>query len=318
MKQKRSMILNGDADGLVAAYQLIRERGEYEIYTDRKTNVRLVDSIADVIEKDSEVVVLDFSSDTNRKGLQTLLDNGAKVEWIDHHNQIDGLENMVDRSLIDSSRDANTSTIVNEDLGNKYLEWAIAGAYGDNKDKKAKELAEQKSISPEHLGKLKQIGKILNYNGFSLGVGLNDVLDEMLKHDDPVSFTQSSVFRSISGQYQKDKSELEGVGPIYASDKVVIYELPDNPSSTAMFGEFANERQSEDPSKAYFVIAPSAEDHSKYSVSIRSSGDPLASDLAKVFGGGGRVDAGGASIDKQKNPGEYILTKLKGAGYNEN
>jgi len=310
----RYIIPDGDADGLTAAYQLIKDRGNYEVITAPKRVVDLVNKVSEKIASGSEVVILDLSSETNKQGLDNLLAKHVKVEWIDHHEQIADLESKV-LALINQSPEYNTSTIINEKVNGKYVEWAIIGAFGDNKAKKANELAQKHNISPKYLSQLKEIGKLLNYNGFAVIVSPEETLNEMLKHNSPKTFAETAIFQKIKEQYQKDRAALGGVKPFYTSDKIVIYQLPESDASLAMFGEFANDLQAKDKSKIYFVIAPD-EKPSRYVLSIRTSGNPKANEIAKLFeNGGGRADAAGANISETSKPAEYVLGKLKEAGY---
>ncbi|HIH14573.1 MAG TPA: hypothetical protein HA224_04970 [Nanoarchaeota archaeon] len=320
--EARHLITHGDADGLTAAYQVIMRRCPYEVHTAGKRQVDLVNIVASEIPKGADVVILDLSSKTNAHGLETLLANGAKVEWIDHHTQVTNLETKVNalgikvNARINEDKDYCTSLIVNELTKEKYVDWAIAGAFGDNKRKKAKELAKKHGISADYLAQLQEVGRLLNYNSFAIAVNPNEVLAEMLNHKSPKTFACSEVFKKIKQQYAVDRTALAKVNPVYDSGRIVIYQLPDIPSSTAMLGDIANEKQAGDRSKMYFVIAPDGEVPGKFVMSIRTSGNPLASDIAKLFEkGGGRADAAGASITSHAKPEDYILQRLKDGGF---
>ena len=311
----KHLITHGDADGLTAAYQLIRHRGSYEVHTAGKRQVDLVNLVADTIPNGADVVISDLSSKTNAPGLETLLRKSCAVEWIDHHEQAPDLGIKV-TARINDDKDYCTSLIVNELVREKYIDWAIAGAFGDNKTKIARELAARHGISKEYLTQLQEVGRLLNYNSFAIAVNPNEVLAEMLNHKSPKTFACSEVFKKIKQQYAVDRTALAKVNPVYDSGRIVIYQLPDIPSSTAMLGDIANEKQAGDKSKMYFVIAPDGEVPGKFVMSIRTSGNPLASDIAKLFeNGGGRADAAGANITGQANSSNYILRRLKDGGF---
>ncbi|MGR5470594.1 DHH family phosphoesterase, partial [Vibrio astriarenae] len=68
--------------------------------------------------------------------------------------------------------DANmcTALIVDQLLEGRFHTWAITAAYGDNLIAKADALADKAGLSEEQKAQLKELGTLINYNGYGAKV----------------------------------------------------------------------------------------------------------------------------------------------------
>ena len=77
-------VFNGDADGICALHQLrLAEPRESELVTGVKRDINLVRRVA--AKSGDSVTVLDISLDKNRDELKRVLNEGAAVQYFDHH-----------------------------------------------------------------------------------------------------------------------------------------------------------------------------------------------------------------------------------------
>ncbi len=320
------VITHGDADGLTSAYQRIREdwdftedrnrqsvfhdgayepQTNFEIVSGKKTQIGLVNEVADKVAPGSTVLVMDLSSRENTLGLMKLKKKGAKVHYIDHHEPAENLDDLLiegSSKVINTDKTYNTSTIINEGFRNRYVEWAIVGAYGDNLIATAEKLAKEHGI--QHQEDLRQVANILNYNSCSEGIAPDQLLKNLLRYNSPIDFLRSDLGQRLNEQYVSAKKQLSEVSPIYSND-FEIYLLPDSEVARALFPIVSNDMQGKSPSKTHIVLVPF---NNTFTVSIRAP--QKANEIAKKLGGGGRETAAGASIPKIENPVAYLLSKL--------
>ncbi len=159
-------VFNGDADGICALHQLrLHEPRQAQLICGVKRDVRLLGKIINPAAGDL-VTVLDISMDSNKEGLMRLLGAGATVFYADHHyaGEIPAASGLT--AHIDPSPDVCTSLIVDRLLGGSYKTWAVAAAFGDNLHEAARKAAAALSLSEERLAALRELGELLNYNGY--------------------------------------------------------------------------------------------------------------------------------------------------------
>ncbi|MCI5151293.1 MAG: acetyltransferase, partial [Candidatus Electrothrix sp. MAN1_4] len=166
-------IFNGDADGICALQQLrLHEpRPAARLLSGVKRDIALLDQVTE--ESNTIFTVLDISLDKNRVSLEKILAGGNTVFYVDHHYAGELPDSELLIAHIDPQPLICTSLIINQLLEGKYALWAVAGAFGDNLDESAEQLAKKVGVEQAALAQLKETGILLNYNGY--GASLKDL-----------------------------------------------------------------------------------------------------------------------------------------------
>ncbi|MGO2498687.1 MAG: DHH family phosphoesterase [Vibrio litoralis] len=295
-------VFNGDADGIIALLQLrLFTPRASKLVTGVKRDISLLKQVVE--QKDAtSVTVLDISLEKNKSALDALLENETPVFYCDHHRSGDVPNSQYLNTKINLDAEVCTSLLVNELIEGKYAYWAIAGAFGDNLDKVANQMAQQLELSQEATGFLKELGILINYNGY--GSSLDDLhilpaelFEQLLSFANPFELIDvlDSPFYQLKAGYKQDFALVEQTAPRYANDTCEVYELPCEPWARRTSGVFGNELANRNPDKAHAVLTlnTSGED---YTVSVRA---PLnnrigADDICCQFAtGGGRKAAAG-------------------------
>ncbi len=134
-------VFNGDADGICALIQLrLNEPKDSQLVTGVKRDTALLKNL--FIEEGDSITVLDISLDKNYNELNSALNTGANIFYVDHHLAQKIPDSPLLETIIDTNADVCTSILVNQHLEGKYIEWAIVGAFGDNLKKSARALCE--------------------------------------------------------------------------------------------------------------------------------------------------------------------------------
>ncbi len=295
-------VFNGDADGIIALLQLRwSEPKKSKLITGVKRDIKLLSKIA-FVDDVSSVSVLDISMEKNHQDLKRLLERKIPVFYCDHHRAGDFPQSEYLTALIDLDAEVCTSLLVNQYLNGQYVNWAIAAAFGDNLYKPAEKLARENGLSEPATTYLKELGTLINYNGY--GSDLNDLHIspehlyrqlseyqcpfELLKHPDSPYFT-------LKQGYDLDYEKVKAVRPSLSDNVCEVYELPCESWARRISGVYGNELANRSPEKAHAVLTlnPNGED---YTVSVRA---PLinrtgADELCCQFAtGGGRKAAAG-------------------------
>ncbi len=293
-------IFNGDADGICALTQLRNAKPLLStLITGVKRDITLVEK-AEVAEGD-RMTVLDVSFDKNREGVVEALEAGAEIFYVDHH--FAGDIPVSDRltTIIDTDPNVCTSLLVNGHLRGKYVEWAVAGAFGDNLKASARTLAEPLGLSEERLTLLETLGIYINYNGY--GSSLADLhfapaeLFELVRpFPTPFAFVEQvpEAFEKLESGYRNDMASAASVTPVRVSEKTAVFILPDEPWARRVSGVYSNDLANTSPWRAHAVLTERPD--GTYLVSVRA---PLenkqgADELCRQFpNGGGRAAAAG-------------------------
>lgn len=308
-------VFNGDADGIIALLQLrLAEPKESILVSGVKRDIQLLDRLS--VCSDDSVVVLDISMDQNKAGLENLLDSGAEVFYADHHKSGDiPLHPRLD-SHIDLDANTCTALIIDKLLNGRFHTWAITAAYGDNLIAKADQLADTAKLTSQQKEQLKELGTLINYNGY--GSKLEDLhfeptslFKQLLAYDDPfaVIADQSSPFSTLQSAYQQDIDKALAIAPKYQSDKLSLFELPNDASSRRVSGVYGNLLANKSPDSAHAVLTVNLD--KTYTVSLRA---PLnkkhgAGDICSQFpSGGGRAAAAGINALAQYDLERFIQT----------
>lgn len=306
-------IFNGDADGIIALLQLrLAHPLKSILVTGVKRDIKLVQNI-DVSAGDT-LTVLDISMEKNIDGLNEALHRGASVFYADHHRSGDIPEHKNLNANIDLDANTCTGLIIDKILAGKYHAWAITATYGDNLITKADELSQQAGYSAEQSEQLKELGTLINYNGY--GATIADLhfdpaklFGALLAYPCPFDLIadQSSPFYKLQKAYQDDMSKALAISAKYQSKLLSVFELPDEAWSRRISGVYGNLLANKTPNSAHVVLTKNKD--SSYLVSLRAPLDNKqgAGDICSQFTtGGGRAAAAGINALANSVLNEFI------------
>jgi len=305
-------VFNGDADGICALLQLRKAQPrQANLITGVKRDISLLKQVT--ANAGDQVVALDISMAKNSEDLQRILKAGADVLYIDHHfpGDIPNHENL--RAIINENADTCTSVLVNGLLKGAHIEWAIAGAFGDNLKKTAHGLAATTNLTDNQIAQLEALGTYINYNGY--GPSLSDLhfppaelFNSLLQAESPFDFINHSAdFVKLESGYQQDMASAAALEPTIATASSAVFMLPDEAWARRVSGVYSNDLTINNPDRAHAVITAKAD--GDYLVSVRA---PLknktgAVDLCRQFPtGGGRAAAAGINSLPASQLQEFI------------
>jgi len=310
-------VFNGDADGLCALVQLRRHNPiNSELFTGVKRDINLLKQVQ--LSKEKHLTVLDISFEKNADDVKRLLEQGAVIDYFDHHKTGELVSHRHLNLHIDLSADTCTSLIVDKYLQGKYRAWAITGAFGDNLENIAQTLGLESNFNKNELSLLKQLGIYLNYNGY--GSSLDDLFfdpkllfNKIRIFDSPFEFINTDIdtFNTLETGYQQDMSKADQISPILCTDAIAVTLFPNEKWARRVSGVLANDLANNFPNRAHAIVTE--KDNNNYLVSIRA---PLnrkngADQLASQFpSGGGRKAAAGIN-DLPKNQLETFIQAMK-------
>jgi len=310
---ERYDVFNGDADGICSLHQLrlADPAPGAVLITGVKRDIGLLERIRDI--ENSTVTVLDISLHVNREPLQQLLGSDNQVLYIDHHFAGDIPDSPSLTAHIDPRADRCTSLIVDDLLGGKYRLWAICAAFGDNLHPVAGKAAADLSLSEEQTGRLREIGELLNYNGY--GAQLEDLYftpdylyNAVRKYRDPFDFSaESHTLKTLKTGYENDMNLALAQSVFASSGANRVYRFPDSPWSRRVMGVFANLKARENPGGAHAMITENSDGSLRISVRAPISDKRSADTLCLSFpSGGGRSAAAGINALPEGMLGQFI------------
>jgi len=293
-------VFNGDADGICALLQLrLAHPTKSQLVTGLKRDIQLLDDVK--VQHGDDVTVLDISFQKNRPSVDRLLNEGANIFYVDHHQHGEIPEHKHLKTLINTDPDTCTSLLVNEYLEGKYHEWAIVAAFGDNLIEVANKSAYPLSLSNNQLEQLKMLGICINYNSYGSSLADLHFAPDLLYHElqpfsSPFDFMAENeeVYEKLLAGYSDDMVSAEEITAEYQTDKVAVFILPDETWSRRVSGVLSNDLANNFPDRAHAVVSFNSQD--SYQISVRS---PLnnktgADELCSSFpSGGGRKAAAG-------------------------
>lgn len=295
-------VFNGDADGIIALLQLrLNEPKKSQLITGVKRDIKLLDKITTAEDIES-VTVLDISMEKNQAGLAQLLERSIPVFYCDHHRSGDIPPSSHLTAHIDLDAEICTSLLVNNLLNGRYSYWAIAAAFGDNLYKAAQKLAKEQGISEQATAYLKELGTLINYNGYGsdlsdLHISPAELFQQLIAYENPFELLDNSdsPFFILKQGYELDYAKVNAVESYFNNEVCEVYELPSQPWARRISGVYGNELANNSPDKAHAVLTlnPNGQD---YTVSVRAplnnriGADELCSQLPT---GGGRKAAAG-------------------------
>ncbi|MCL1150887.1 DHH family phosphoesterase [Shewanella ulleungensis] len=306
-------VFNGDADGIISLLQLrLAQPADNKLITGVKRDIELLKSVP--VVGTNEVVVLDISMEKNISALVKLLDSGVKVFYADHHRSGDIPDVAHLNALIDLDPNVCTGLLVDKWLDGQFHLWAITAAYGDNLFAKADQLSRNAGLTDEQSEQLKQLGILINYNGYGSSVeDLHfhpaELYKLLLNYPSPFDlFTDKhSPYWLLHDAYEADMANALAIAPRYKGEQFALFELPDLPWARRVSGVYGNHLANQTPDLANGVLTLNA-DHT-YTVSLRA---PLnnkqgAGDICSQFAtGGGRAAAAGINALAKDDINQFI------------
>lgn len=306
-------VFNGDADGICALTQLrLAEPRAATLITGVKRDIELLEQVS--AQAGDRITVLDVSLDKNRNALLRVLAAGAEVLYVDHHfaGEIPQSERLT--AVINEAPDVCTSLLVNGRLKNRYLAWAVTGAYGDNLKASAETIARPLNLSAAQLQQLEDLGTYLNYNGYGERIDdlhfAPDALFRLVsRHETPFDFISSGRehFDKLADGYRTDMDRAASTPAITGSTPhAALFILPDAAWARRVSGVYSNDLTNLHPDRAHAVLTEKT--NGNYLISVRA---PLnrkkgADELCRKFPtGGGRAAAAGINDLPADQLGEF-------------
>lgn len=293
-------VFNGDADGIIALHQsrLHSPLPAASLVTGVKRDIKLLEKIQDV--KDSQISVFDISLDSNRDALLTILKRNNRVTYVDHHFAGAIPDSPLLHTHIDPAPTLCTSLIVDTLLKGKYRAWAVAAAYGDNLHDAAAKAARTLSIDDTQLDALRELGELLNYNGYGADISdlhfAPDALYRALRpYMDPFIFlAESPDLATLRQGFKEDMALAMEQKEMDPGKHNRIYLFPNAPWARRVAGVFSNLRAREKKDAAHALIVENDDASLRISVRAPLNNRRDADTLCLSFPtGGGRTAAAG-------------------------
>lgn len=292
-------VFNGDADGICALVQLrLAEPKKSTLITGVKRDISLLKQLP---MEASDITVLDISFDKNRDAVRALLNVGASIDYIDHHKTGELIKHANLHVDIDLKPTVCTSLLVDKRLKGQYRAWALTAAFGDNLIEVAQSLGSESGYSPEELNALKELGTLINYNGYGevetdLFFKPAELFEVLVEYQSPFDFmaARPDVLATLRNGYQQDMQQAEQSEVVHETKSSAVIELGNETWAKRVSGVFGNHLANEFPERAHAVIRK--KDDETFVVSVRA---PLtnkqgADELVSKFPtGGGRKSAAG-------------------------
>ncbi|EOK6315753.1 DHH family phosphoesterase [Vibrio parahaemolyticus] len=306
-------IFNGDADGIIALLQLrLADPIDSQLITGVKRDIKLVEKVD--VQAGDELTVLDISMEKNMADLEQALAQGAHVFYADHHKAGDIPQHGNLDAHIDLDANMCTALIVDKLLEGRFHTWAITAAYGDNLIAKADALADQAGLNNEQKAQLKELGTLINYNGYGSKVddlhfhpaGLYRALVQYISPFEVIE-DKASPYYQLQSAYQQDMDAAQAVPATHESDTLKLFELPNTAASRRISGVYGNWLANQNPDSAHAVLTENAD--GTYTVSLRA---PLNNKQGAVAvcgqfpTGGGREAAAGINALRKEDVNAFI------------
>lgn len=306
-------MFNGDADGICSLIQLrLVEPCDSQLVTGVKRNIQLLKTIDPVLG--DHLNVLDVSFDKNRQAVEHALAVGASVFYVDHHYCGELPSHPLLTTHINLAADICTSLLVNDCINGLFAKWAVVGAFGDNLNHSALQLASQLSLSNDDVLLLEKLGVYINYNGYGAELGDLHFCPEVLfrtalSYSDPLDFIacERPFFLQLEQAFNADIAAVSTIKPEFSNSNVAAYILPNTLCSHRVNGVYGNALANRHPARGHAVFTEKANGH--YLVSVRA---PLtnkvgADELCRRFpSGGGRAAAAGVGELRAEQLPEFI------------
>lgn len=306
-------VFNGDADGICALVQLrLASPAQSRLITGVKRDIALLERVE--IQRGDRVTVLDISLAKNRNQLDRILQEGAQVFYVDHHQPGEIPSHDALETIIDTDPSTCTSLLVNDYLHGKFQAWAVTAAFGDNLNASALRAASDLNLSAKETQQLQELGVCINYNGYGsdiadLHFAPDRLFRELSPFATPFEFIRENgeIHRQLLDGYQADMASAGKIRPEYQTDRVAVYILPGEQWARRVSGVFGNHLANQKPHCAHAVL--SHNDQGGYLVSVRAPLDNKtgADELCSSFDtGGGRKAAAGINHLPQTDLDRFV------------
>lgn len=295
-------IFNGDADGICALHQLrlAEPRPSAQLVTGVKRDIRLLTAPELAGIGGTSLTVLDISLDSNRDQLIRLLDDGNTVLYVDHHSADPIPRHPLLTTKISTSATTCTSLLVNAMLQGRFASWAVCGAFGDNLHEPARALAKDSGLTDAETEQLREVGELLNYNGYGSAVAdLHFPPAELYRtvsgYEDPLAFfAEAKELATLREGLRDDVARAGEITEYPTPGPNRVFFLPDAPWARRISGDFSNKQARQRPEVAHAMITHNPDGSLRVSVRAPLSRRENADVLCKQFtGGGGRAAAAG-------------------------
>jgi len=311
---KQYDVFNGDADGICALHQLrlTQPQPDATLITGVKRDIKLLTKLRDVT--DSAITVFDISLDRNRDDLNLLLAQKNTITYIDHHFSGDLPENYLFSPHINPDPKICTSLIVDSLLKGIHKKWAICGAFGDNLHGSAQKEAISLSLSQQETSQLREIGELLNYNGYGDTVSdLHFAPDELYlsltDYHDPLDYFISPTIQTLRHGFEHDLALANEQTTIDKHQKNRIYHFPGQPWAKRIVGIFSNLKARQNPDIAHAILIDNPDKTIRISVRAPLNSPKNADTLCRKFPtGGGRSGAAGVNNLPPEMKDEFAAT----------
>jgi hypothetical protein len=293
-------VFNGDADGICALVQLrLANSVTAQLVTGVKRDIDLLKQVNAVAG--DVVTVLDISLQKNRPDLMRILDQGAEVFYVDHHQSGQIPQHPSFTSLIDTSADTCTSLLVDDYLKHRFSAWAVTAAFGDNLKGTALQRAQDLRFTDQQLQQLETLGICLNYNSYGrvisdLQIAPDQLYQSLSSYQSPLDFIADNgdLFQKLLSCYQDDLRLAEQVVADFTNSDVALYLLPDIAWARRVSGVWGNVLANRNPDKAHAIVSEDGDNGYQISVRAPLNNKTGADELCGLFpGGGGRMAAAG-------------------------
>lgn len=297
-------VFNGDADGIFSLIQLRKAQpisASQRLVTGVKRDISLVKQISDAEAENAAITVLDISFDKNTADIARVLAAGASVMYCDHHQAKTLFTHDKLHALIDTAPTVCTALLINEYLQGAQALWAVAAAYGDGLDGPATALADKLGLTALQKADLKQLGVLVNYNGYGaaeadLFYAPADLYKLLLAYDTPfaVIADKASPFSTLLAGYEADLALAQATAPVEDNAVLLAVHLADTAWSRRISGTYGNILAAEHQNRA--IVIATTNDDGTLTISLRApKNKPYgAAEICGQFPtGGGREGAAG-------------------------
>ncbi len=305
-------VFNGDADGICALIQLRKAHPhDAQLITGVKRDIQLLKNIE--AAPGDHISVLDISFEKNRADVQRLLNQGASIEYYDHHKSGASVSHPKLKTYIDDQSSAIcTGLLVDRKIDGRFRAWALVAAFGDNFNAAAMTLGESSGFDRESLRTLQKLGIYINYNSY--GEDLSDLFfhpDALYRHLQPYTspfdfiHEEKAIYSTLAEGYEDDMAAAKSAPYLHQSTRSAIVFFDNEKWARRVSGVYINALANQHPDRAHAVITQNTD--KTYKVSIRSpinNTEIHADKLAGQFStGGGRKSAAGINAlpDEQFN-----------------
>ncbi|AJI74781.1 putative acetyltransferase [Francisella philomiragia subsp. philomiragia ATCC 25015] len=271
-------IFNGDADGILSLIQLRKAvpvaSDKHRLITGVKRDISLCKNISNQDANNAVVTVLDISYEKNYQDIERLLEYVSQIAYFDHHQADKLISNPKLKANINTSADICTALIVSSRLDKKYHLWAIAAAYGDNLHHIADNEADLFKLNSEQKVQLKELGMLINYNGYGSTIDdlyyhPADLYHELMRYETPfdvIADTKSCFYKLREG-YENDSKNLDSLD-IQDFESLKLIKLHNQPWARRVSGTLGNNLANKYHDKA--IIIATVKENGNYLISLRA------------------------------------------------